>query len=73
MKRSLRLLALLLAAAMLLSLGACSLENAAELLPQGTEEEGPAPASPEAPPAEDALSAFLRESREKGIEIEERR
>ncbi len=26
-----------------------------------------------APPAEDALSAFLRESREKGIEIEERR
>ena len=36
MKRSLRLLALLLAAAMLLSLGACSLENAAELLPQGT-------------------------------------
>ena len=55
MKRSLRLLALLLAAAMLLSLGACSLENAAELLPQGTEEEGPAPASPEAPPAEDAV------------------
>ena len=54
MKRSLRLLALLLAAAMLLSLGACSLENAAELLPQGTEEEGPAPASPEAPPAEAA-------------------
>lgn len=59
MKRSLRLLALLLAlllaAAMLLSLGACSLENAAELLPQGAEEEGPAPASPEAPPAEDAV------------------
>lgn len=55
MKRSLRLLALLLTAAMLLSLGACSLENAVELLPQGTEEEGPAPASPEAPPAEDAV------------------
>ncbi len=54
MKRSLRLLALLLAAALLLTLGACSLENAAELLPR-EEDAGSALPAPEETPAEDAV------------------